>query len=229
MMAFWLEQGEYLLRIRDESERMTSIIEDILKISSLERSPVVAGGWSLAMIAASASLLMIVSKYGFFDLLPQEGIGLDPSRVAAGLMTAIGFLGSLIFVHKQTVVGLPTAVVIWATVGVGMAIGAGMYVVGIFSALLMTALYALPSKSASLVKTPMAQRLTARLIWNEAALETLWRALESNHIQVISYTIARQEQNFLMVELYVSFPTGFSLPQVLNLLSSIPCIQSIKL
>lgn len=223
MMACWLEQGEYLLRI------LLAMCCGFLLRFGRQRGPVMAGGWSLAMIAASASLLMIVSKYGFFDLLPQEGIGLDPSRIAAGLMTAIGFLGSLIFVHKQTVVGLPTAVVIWATVGVGMAIGAGMYVVGIFSALLMTALYALPSKSASLVKTPMAQRLTARLIWNEAALETLWRALESNHIQVISYTIARQEQDFLMVELYVSFPTGFSLPQVLNLLSSIPCIQSIKL
>ena len=201
MMAFWLEQGEYLLRI------LLAMGCGFLLRFGRQRSPVVAGGWSLAMIAASTSLLMIVSKYGFFDLLPQEGIGLDPSRVAAGLMTAIGFLGSLIFVHKQTVVGLPTAVAIWATVGVGMAIGAGMYVVGIFSALLMTALYALPSKSASLVKTPMAQRLTARLIWNEAALETLWRALESNHIQVISYTIASQEQDFLLVELYVSFPT----------------------
>ena len=117
MMAFWLEQGEYLLRI------LLAMGCGFLLRFGRQRSPVVAGGWSLAMIAASASLLMIVSKYGFFDLLPQEGIGLDPSRVAAGLMTAIGFLGSLIFVHKQTVVGLPTAVVIWATVGVGMSIG----------------------------------------------------------------------------------------------------------
>ncbi len=63
MMAFWLEQGEYLLRI------LLAMGCGFLLRFGRQRGPVVAGGWSLAMIAASASLLMIVSKYGFFDLL----------------------------------------------------------------------------------------------------------------------------------------------------------------
>ena len=89
------------------------------------------------IVAASAALMMIVSKYAFFDVIKMgmdfnSGVRLDPSRVAASIVSGVGFLGAgTIFVQKQTVTGLTTAAGIWATAGIGMAIGAGMYVVGI--------------------------------------------------------------------------------------------------
>ncbi len=89
------------------------------------------------IVAASAALMMIVSKYAFFDVIKMgmdfnSVVRLDPSRVAASIVSGVGFLGAgTIFVQKQTVTGLTTAAGIWATAGIGMAIGAGMYVVGI--------------------------------------------------------------------------------------------------
>lgn len=83
------------------------------------------------IVAASAALMMIISIYGF------GGVG-DPSRMAAQIVSGVGFLGAgMIFVQKQTVTGLTTAAGIWATSGIGMAIGAGMYFVGIFTTVLL--------------------------------------------------------------------------------------------
>ncbi len=102
-----------------------------------------AGIRTHCLVAFAAALMMVVSKYGFFDLITEEiyagaDIRLDPSRVASTIASGIGFLGAgTIFVHKSTVTGLTTAAGIWATAGVGMAIGSGMYVIGIVATVII--------------------------------------------------------------------------------------------
>lgn len=88
------------------------------------------------MVACGAALMMIISKYAFFDvvsggLIAGADIRLDPSRVASTIVSGVGFLGAgTIFVHKNTITGLTTAAGLWATAGIGMAFGSGMYTVG---------------------------------------------------------------------------------------------------
>lgn len=91
------------------------------------------------LVAISSALMMAVSKYGFFDVIAYDGIDVDPSRIAAGVVSAIGFLGAgVIFTRKETTIGLTTAAGLWATVGVGIALGAGMYMSGfLFTALML--------------------------------------------------------------------------------------------
>lgn len=90
-----------------------------------------AGLRTHVIVAVSAALMIVLSKYGFNDVLGQY-VRLDPSRIAAGTVTAIGFLGSgIIFSRNKNVSGVTTSAGIWATLGVGMAVGAGMYVIGI--------------------------------------------------------------------------------------------------
>lgn len=91
-----------------------------------------AGVRTHCLVACASALMMILSKYAYFDLMQySEFVKLDPSRVAAGVVSGIGFLGAgMIFVHKKTVTGLTTAAGVWATSGIGMAIGAGMYLIG---------------------------------------------------------------------------------------------------
>lgn len=98
-----------------------------------------AGVRTHCVVACASALMMIISKYGFFDLVGADGVnGADGARIAAQVVSGIGFLGAgMIFVHKNTITGLTTAAGIWATAGVGMAIGAGMYVVGIASSLII--------------------------------------------------------------------------------------------
>jgi putative Mg2+ transporter-C (MgtC) family protein len=69
---------------------------------------------------------MLISKYGFFDVL-GENVILDPSRVAAQIVSGIGFLGAgLIFVRRDSVRGLTTAAGVWLTAAVGAAAGASL-------------------------------------------------------------------------------------------------------
>jgi putative Mg2+ transporter-C (MgtC) family protein len=86
-----------------------------------------AGLRTHTLVGVAAALITLVSKYGFSDVLVPGHIILDPSRVAAQIVSGIGFLGAgLIFVRRDAVRGLTTAAVVWMTAGIGMACGAGL-------------------------------------------------------------------------------------------------------
>ena len=89
------------------------------------------------LVALGSALIMIVSQYGFTEVLGKEGMGLAPSRIAAQVVSGIGFIGAgTIILNKQIVRGLTTAAGIWATAGIGLAIGAGMYGLGVSATIL---------------------------------------------------------------------------------------------
>ena len=117
-----------------------------------------AGVRTHIIVAISSAVMMIVSKYGFFDVVGYEGISLDASRIAAGVVSAIGFLGTgVIFVRKENTIGVTTAAGLWATVGMGIAIGAGMYWVGIiFTVFLLSLQYILHRKHVHVIMQTMA-------------------------------------------------------------------------
>ncbi|HTT89130.1 MAG TPA: MgtC/SapB family protein [Acidimicrobiales bacterium] len=97
-----------------------------------------AGLRTYTLVGVGAALFMLVSKYGFNDVLAPGRVVLDPSRVAAQIVTGIGFLGAgLIFVRRGSVHGLTTAAGVWVTAAVGSAAGAGLPVL----AALTTAIY----------------------------------------------------------------------------------------
>lgn len=84
------------------------------------------------LVSLGSALIMIVSQYGFQQIIQENSVSLDPSRVAAQVVSGIGFIGAgTIIIQKQFVRGLTTAAGIWATAGIGLAIGAGMYGVGV--------------------------------------------------------------------------------------------------
>ena len=88
------------------------------------------------IVALGATLIMVVSKYGFADV-----VGADASRIASNVITGISFLGAgVIFVRGGSVKGLTTAAGIWATAAIGLALGAGMYTVGVLCTVLMIVL-----------------------------------------------------------------------------------------
>jgi putative Mg2+ transporter-C (MgtC) family protein len=92
-----------------------------------------AGLRTYTLVGFSAALIMLVSKYGFGDVLSERVI-LDPSRVAAQIVTGIGFIGGgLIFVRRDSVRGLTTAAIVWLTAAVGMACGAGLPILALFA------------------------------------------------------------------------------------------------
>lgn len=105
-----------------------------------------AGLRTHCVVAIASCLMMIISKYGFADLalydaagnLINDGFfagtkGADPSRIASQIVSGVGFLGAgVIFKNGNVVRGITTAAGIWATAGIGMAFGSGMYILGVF-------------------------------------------------------------------------------------------------
>ena len=86
-----------------------------------------AGLRTYTIIGMSAALFILVSKYGFTNVILDGRIVLDPSRVAAQVVSGIGFIGAgIIFVHQDKVRGLTTAASVWLVTGIGMACGAGL-------------------------------------------------------------------------------------------------------
>ena len=86
-----------------------------------------AGLRTYTVVGTAAALFLLISKYGFTDVLVNGRIVLDPSRVAAQIVTGIGFIGAgLIFVRGDRVAGLTTAATVWLVTGIGMACGAGL-------------------------------------------------------------------------------------------------------
>jgi putative Mg2+ transporter-C (MgtC) family protein len=100
-----------------------------------ERRERAAGFRTHALVCVASGLIMIVSTYGFPE---PYAIGLDPSRIAAQVVSGIGFLGAgVIIFRKNAVRGLTTAASVWAVSGVGLAIGGGLYAAGTFGTLFM--------------------------------------------------------------------------------------------
>ena len=90
----------------------------------------IAGTRTHLLVAVGAALMMIVSRYGF------DGQG-DPGRVAAQIVSGIGFIGAgAIMVNRKAVHGLTTAAGIWVAAGIGMAVASGMYAIGIATTLI---------------------------------------------------------------------------------------------
>ena len=98
-----------------------------------------AGVRTHCIIACTSALFMILSKYAFMDLVDISGIrGADPARIAAQVVSGISFLGAgVIFKNGNSIRGLTTAAGMWGTAAVGMAIGAGMYWVGLIEAAIL--------------------------------------------------------------------------------------------
>ncbi|WP_245918781.1 MgtC/SapB family protein [Actinomadura mexicana] len=89
-----------------------------------------AGLRTHTLVGVGAALFMLVSKYGFENV--PGNVSLDPSRVAAQIVSGIGFIGGgLIFVRRDAVRGLTTAAVVWVTAAVGMAAGGGLPVLAV--------------------------------------------------------------------------------------------------
>ncbi len=112
-----------------------------------------AGLRTHTLVGVGAALFMLISKYGFSDVLKPGQVVLDPSRMAAQIVTGIGFLGAgLIFVRSDAVRGLTTAAAVWVTAAIGAAAGADLPLLAGFT----TVMYFLV---ASLAFPPLVRRL----------------------------------------------------------------------
>lgn len=94
-----------------------------------ERKDWSAGMRTHMMVCVGSALIMLVSAFGFADILGKEHVTLDPARIAAQVISGIGFIGAgtILFLKHGTIRGLTTASGLWTVAGIGLATGGGMY------------------------------------------------------------------------------------------------------
>lgn len=163
-----------------------------------------AGIRTHAIVSLASALMMIVSKYGFFDIVEY-----DAARVAAQVVSGIGFLGTgLIFIKNNAVNGLTTAAGIWATAGIGLAMGAGLYAVAIFGTLLIVIIQILMHKDTFLSKDHLTITFEISLEDSFNTIREIRNCLERFKLEIQNVEIIKKSRT-IIVRFYTFVPADF--------------------
>ena len=168
------------------------------------------------IVAMASALMMIVSKYGFYDVL-DAGLKADPSRVAAGVVTAIGFLGGgVIFIRKDNAVGLTTAAGLWATVGLGITIGAGMYIAGVACTLLMLLIQTVMHSHHMKMFSQTVGQISVNITKHHLTVEELKAGLEKDFISIRNMSLKKTDNDEVIFSATVSLSKKYPLSDLIN-------------
>lgn len=188
-----------------------------------------AGFRTHVLVGTGAAAFTLVSAFGFEPVLSSD-VNLDPSRIAAQIVTGIGFIGAgVIFTRRSVVRGLTTAATIWVAAAVGMASGAGM----VSLAIGLTAIHLLTL----LVLGPLVSRLPnrdsnriVRLVYvhGEGVLPRILSEATSTGLSALVLRTSRDRATKL-VELDIRFQGRTPLHRLVPLLHEIDGVQSVEI
>lgn len=219
---FLLTEGDYLLRV------MVAALCGLAIGSEREARLKKAGIRTHTIVSMAAALMVCVSKYGFFDVIGYDGISLDASRVAAGVVTGVGFLGAGIILNRKTsITGITTSAGVWATLGIGMTIGAGMWVLGIGSTVILLVLQYVFHHTMHLVKEKKMGRLHLRVKEGGTSPEQVAAALAELGVRVIATHVSINRDKAVEAKMEVLFPLDFDAARLQELTEEFPEIVSI--
>ena len=182
------------------------------------------------IVAIGAALIMIISKYGFQDQIGWPNMSLDPSRIAAQVVAGVGFLGAgVIFMQKQTIVGLTTAAGVWVTAAIGLSIGSGLYFVGIAATVITILGQILLHGKIRFLSSPRTETLMLQIVDNADAIKLLQDIFEDNEIIILNLKSKRDEKSSLInVEVIIRVYESFNMTKFLNILQSKDFIKSLE-
>lgn len=178
------------------------------------------------IVCLSAALMMIVSKYGFQDQIGTNDISLDPSRIAAQVVSGVGFLGAgMIFMKRQSIKGLTTAAGIWATAGIGLAFGAGLYIIGLTSSAIIVIAQTILHRNFSWLSIPRIEGLTLKISNEPEVLEYIEEILKKESIKIMNFKAKRgkpdnvaNKSKLIELELILKVPQTYDAPKLLSLM-----------
>ena len=187
------------------------------------------------IVALGSALVMIVSKYGFFDLLRYAQnmnyeVKLDPSRLASNIITGIGFLGAgTIFVRKQVINGLTTAAGLWATAGIGMAIGAGMYIVGIAITVYLLLAQICLHKNFKILRARTSDLVFMKVDDRCDVIKKINDIMKKQGIEINTIRYEKSPSGLLEVECFLKMPRKYGIVDLASDLKTYDFIKSVDL
>ncbi|MBE6371311.1 MAG: methyltransferase [Lentisphaerae bacterium] len=189
-----------------------------------------AGTRTHFLVAVSSCLMMIVSQWGFQDMTAFAGNGFyrcDVSRVAAQIVSGIGFIGGgTIMMQKQVVHGLTTAAGLWTVAGIGMAVGGGLYGLGISATVF--ALIGLEALRFFLRRFRTKSCYIVFITKDRSKLIDVTNELNANDYHILSYSVSSEKsgnEESLKVKMWLRerVPNGEN--QILRFMQQFPGIE----
>ena len=189
-----------------------------------------AGLRTYIIVAVGAALFTIASKYGFLDVV-HNGIRLDVSRVACNIVTGVGFLGAgTIFMYGNQIRGLVTSAGIWVMAAVGMAVGAGMYVLAIIATAITVVIQSmLSNKYFSYLDVKVPGRLRVCMDSETKSLEKLEKILSDKKIDIRSSNMKRRKDEYITYIFGISMPENIDVSEVVTDISKIHSVKFVDL
>ena len=163
-----------------------------------------AGVRTHCIIACTSALFMILSKYSFIDVTTIDGLrGADPARIAAQVVSGISFLGAgVIFKNGNSIRGLTTAAGMWGTAAVGMAIGAGLYWVGLIETAVLVVIQIVFHRFPVGADALTTQELVVEMADSDELLARFDELVKAHRGQITESSLTREE-GYLRMEITV--------------------------
>lgn len=180
-----------------------------------------AGIRTHTIVCAGAALIMVVSKYGFSDIAEY-----DASRVAAQIVSGIGFIGAgMIIYRKMAIYGLTTAAGVWATAGVGMAVGSGLYIVSVGTTILLIAVQCVMHIKCRLFRTKTYWKVRVRFEQTKNESETVRELFAADHFERIQTV---REGEIMVCDATINTDKNFTAQYIAEILKTHPFIRSVE-
>lgn len=180
-----------------------------------ERQSWAAGLRTHMLVCVSAALVMIVSQFGFSDVLGRPNVALDPSRIAAQVVSGIGFLGAgAILLRGEVIRGLTTAASVWSVAAVGLAVGAGLNTAAIAATIIILAILAgMKPIERRYISVRQRRRVSVRADRGSLTLDSLRATLGPSSERVKQFIVQQSEEASDCDDILIGFarvpPTEF--------------------
>ena len=197
-----------------------------------ERLSWAAGLRTHMLVCVGSALVMIVSAYGFQDVVGKPGIALDPSRMAAQVVSGIGFLGAgSILLRGEVIRGLTTAASLWSVAAVGLAVGGGLYIAAAAATLIILIILAglKPLEKRFFIAR---QRREVRLVVRRGAMtfQMFGQLLDKGTAQIEQFVVEQNTNDAEIEEVTVALlrmlPSEFD--AILNKLKAVPDVHEVS-
>ena len=191
-----------------------------------------AGLRTHCVVAMASALIMVISKYGFIDVLTSNLkfiTTVDGARLGAQVISGIGFLGAgVIFKNGNVVRGITTAAGIWATAAIGLTFGCGMYILGISTTIIIMLMQFFMHKFPVGNDTFNTNEIEI-IMYDTAQTRELLKTRFENKLTLIVGTKAYKENGVSMIQIHVKASHTVSTEDLLNLKDEVPDIVSISM
>lgn len=196
-----------------------------------ERLAWVAGLRTHMLVCVGSTLIMIVSAYGFSEVL-SERVTLDPSRMAAQVVSGIGFLGAgAILARGEIVRGLTTAASVWSVAGIGLAVGGGLYTPAVAATVIILIILAgIKPLEKRFIGSRQRRELLITAERDALSLDKLHEALGAGTTRVQQFIIRQKEGVPQQDDIVITFArvTPMQFLALQKRLEAVPGVSSVK-